>query len=427
MKRKMLFFERFMYVDGLTPINCLITVRLRGTLDPEHLRTALRKVQAKHPLLQARTVDEDGEPYLVIDKGTPEIPLRVVERNSDDDWQAHTVAEWQVPFNPKTGPLLRLVWIRSAELSELMLVAHHCICDGGALIAVLREVLQVTDEPETELTPYISYARLEDLVPIEVLADPQMLRQVRRKEFLNKLLLAVIAKKMTKPLTGEPYVLYRNASVAEFTAMSKRCSTEGTSFFAALCVAYLQAFRAVQGRAARNKIMCPVNIRRFIRTIKEDMMFSFAPTIALSLPKGSAMEFWDLARGMKQSVTEKIDGMNVYEDLMVGDRMRSWVPRLVSFLRTSRGGHDLAFSNMGRLKLPATYTNFQVESVLGTSVAVPWRNTNTLITSYYENELVLAFVSNERFLSQQEAAAIQQRAFEILGAAMKEPIRIAAD
>ena len=54
MKRKMFFFERLMYVDGLTPVNCLITARLEGNIAAESLRSALHKVQGKHPLLSAK-------------------------------------------------------------------------------------------------------------------------------------------------------------------------------------------------------------------------------------------------------------------------------------------------------------------------------------------------------------------------------------
>ena len=167
MKRRMLFFERFMYIDGVTPINCVITARLRGSLNPEKLRAALSKVQAKHPLLRARVTEEEGEPWFVFDAEIPEIPLRIMERHAADDWQAITEAEWKSPFDMKAGPLLRLVWIRSDEVSELMFVAHHCVCDGGSLITLMREVLQVADQPATELTPYDSYRSFEDLVPAE--------------------------------------------------------------------------------------------------------------------------------------------------------------------------------------------------------------------------------------------------------------------
>jgi NRPS condensation-like uncharacterized protein len=421
MKRKMLFFERFMYIDGVTPINCIMTVRVRGAIDPDNLRAALNKVQARHPLLHTRVVQEGDEPYFVSDDETREIPLQIVERASSEDWQPRTVAEWKVPFDAKTGPLLRLVWIRSDDVSELMVIAHHCICDGGSVMTLIREVLQVTDQPETELVPYVSYNSIANLIPNEILTDPKVQRKVRRRAWLYKIFLGVLGSRTRALSAGDPYVIYWNANADELAAINHRCNAEDTNTYAALCVAFLQAFREIQGRAARNKIMCPVSIRRFIRSVKSDMLFAFAPTIELSLPKESSSDFWTLARQMKHSIGEKIEGMNAYEDLMLGDRMRSSLPRIINFLRSSKGGHDVAFSNMGRLRIPAKYKAFQVEAVVGSTVAVPWRNTNTLIATNFLNTMELSFLSNERFLPQREAQAIQQRALDLLKNAMVQP------
>ncbi|MEO6803786.1 MAG: condensation domain-containing protein [Granulicella sp.] len=427
MKRKMLFFERFMYVDGVTPINCVMTLRVRGTINPSNLRTALNKVQAKHPLLQARVIEEGGEPYFAFGDEVPEIPLEIVKRVSSEDWRARTAAEWKVPFDAKVGPLLRLVWIRSEEFSELMMIAHHCICDGGSVMTLIREVLQVTDEPETELVPYVSFSALTDLIPNEVLTDPKMQRRVQRRAWLYKVFLAVIASRTRALPASDPYVLYWNANAEELAAINHRCIAEDTNTYAAFCVAFLQAFREIQGRKAKNKIMCPVSIRRFIRSVKSDMLFAFAPTIELSLPKESRGDFWTLARQMKRSIGEKIEGMNAYEDLMLGARMLSSLPRIINFLRSSRGGHDVAFSNMGRLRIPSKYKAFQVEAVVGSTVAVPWRNTNTLIATNFLNAMELSFISNERFLPQREAQTIQQRALELLKQAMAIPHAPRAD
>ena len=421
MKRKMLFFERFMYVDGVTPINCVMTARVRGTLGAAHLQNALAKVQAKHPLLRARVVEEDGEPCFVIDESTPGIPVRIVPRESGDAWKAITVAEWKVPFDTKVGPLLRVVWLQAQNISELMLVAHHCICDGGSIANLLREILQATDEPETELTRYSAYASLEDLLPSHVLSDSKQVGRVKKKATGYKIFLAVLGCRRTKPLSGEPYALYWNEAADEFAAINARCNAEETNSYAALCVAFLLAFRHVQGKSARNKIMCPVSIRRFVRSIKSDMMFAFAPTVALSLDKDRHADFWTQARQMKYTLGKKIDAMNVYEQLMLGDEMRSSVTRIVNFLRTSRGGHDVAFSNVGRLKIPARYGSFSVEAIVGATVAVPWRNTNTLIMTHYLQDMTLSFISNERFLSRREAEAIMEKARKLLEDAMAEP------
>jgi NRPS condensation-like uncharacterized protein len=419
MKRKMLFFERFMYIDGVTPLNCLMTARIKGTIDAAHLQTAITKVQAKHPLLCARVVEEGGEPWFVLDEHTPSIPLAVIARKSAEDWRAITTEQWKIPFDTERGPLLRVIWIRSEEASELMLVGHHCICDGGSIMTLLREILEVTDKPETVLTRYTSYATLDDLVPGEVLADPVAQRAVRKKEILYRLLLAVMGRRNKKHLGGEPYVLYWNADAEEFAAINKRCSVEETNAYAALCVAYLLAFREVQGNAAKNRIMCPVSIRRFIRSVKSDMLFAFAPTIQLALSKSRETDFWTRSRQMKALIGEQIDGMKVYEDLMLGDRMRPYVQRIINFLRSSSGAHDIAFSNVGRLKIPPKYGTFTLEGVVGATVAVPWKNTNTLIMTHYASEMDLGFISNERFLPKRDAEAIQGAAIRLLREAMR--------
>jgi NRPS condensation-like uncharacterized protein len=421
MKRGMLFFERLMYIDGVTPLNCLMTARLRGTIDPNALRTALSKLQAKHPLLRARVVEEAGKPNFVFDDEVRPIPVRVVERQGDDDWREITVAEWKTPFATEQGPLMRVIWIRSEAVSEVMLVAHHCVCDGGSMMTLIREVLIVADHPETVLEPYTSYASLEDLIPAEILNDKKTLQGVRRKALLYKLFLAAVASRSTPFNVGEPYVLYWAAEAARFAAINDRCQAEGTSAYAALCVAYLQAFRKVQGRRAKNKIMCPVSIRRFIRAVRSDMMFAFAPTIPLSLPKEAEADFWVLARGMKQSIGEKVDGLDVYGELMLGAFMKASVHRVLNFLFSSRGGHDLAFSNVGRLKFATKYEHYQLEAVLGSTVMVPWRNTNTLIMTHFMNRMELGFLSNERFLPRVEAERIQREAIGILEDAIARP------
>jgi hypothetical protein len=69
---------------------------------------------------------------------------------------------------------------------------------------------------------------------------------------------------------------------------------------------------------------------------------------------------------------------------------------------------------MGRLEIPENYQTFEVDSFLGVTVAVPWRNATTLVTSQFRGQMDVAFVSNDCFLPYAEAAAIKERAIEIL-------------
>ena len=108
---------------------------------------------------------------------------------------------------------------------------------------------------------------------------------------------------------------------------------------------------------------------------------------------------------------------------MVADLMRDSVPRIINFLRSSKGGHDIAFSNVGRLKIETRYQTFTLEALIGGTVAVPWKNTNTLMATQFLQEIELGFISNERFLPQHEALAIRDRALQFFMDAMAQPLR----
>src|SRR5258708_6702882 len=246
MRRRMLFFERLMYVDGRTPVNCVMTARIRGILSPEDLRLALDKVQARHPLLRAVVEECDGQPEVVIRASPCKIPLRVVSRKTDEDWRSELAIEWKTPFPMDRGPLIRLVWIRSEDISEILLVGHHCICDGASLVTIVRELLQVVDHPDLALAAYPPFKSLHDLIPEPVFADRKMAISVLLKATLFRLF-ALMVKTASPNREDDHYLIYWGASAEASSALSLRSKSEGCTPFAAMCVAFLKAFQYVEG------------------------------------------------------------------------------------------------------------------------------------------------------------------------------------
>jgi NRPS condensation-like uncharacterized protein len=360
-------------------------------------------------------VEEGGQVYFAFSDNPLKIPVRVVERNSDDDWTNETATEWKTPFNMSEGPMVRMVWIKSEGVSELMLIGHHCICDGTSLITIFREILQVVDQPDAQLTPYPPFQSLQDLFPQEVLSDLKMALLVKVKAALLRLFALTVRAVSTAP-AGEHYLIYWRAGAKESAALVNRCKGEGTTPYAAMCVAFLLAFRQVNSARFKNRIMCPVDIRRFISNIRADVMFNYAPPIPLRIDSriDPRTEFWDLARGLKQSMSEQIGRLNAYEHLMVAEELQTSIPKVFSFLRRSKGRHDFAFSNVGRLDMPDNYRGFRVDGLLGVTVAVPWRNATTLITAHFRGHTDIAFVSNDGFLPYAEAVAIKETAVKLL-------------
>lgn len=417
MQRKMLFFERLMYLDGRIPVNCLMTVRLRGRLFEENLRHALDKVQARHPSLRANVLEEQEHPSFVFRTDPAKIPLRIVNRRSDEDWRAETLTEWEHPFCLQREPPVRLTWIRSDEVSELLLVGHHCVCDGASLVTILRELLRATDQPDIALPPYEPFASLGDLIPAAVKPGWKMRVGVLFKAALFRIF-ALTIKKVHPTRSGEHYLIYWTAGEDMSAKLSGRCKSEGTTPYAAMCVAFLHAFQQIMGPRFKNKMMCPVNIRRFINNLDANVMFNYAPTISLSLGREPFGEFWSMARMVKQSMLDKVERLDAVEQLITAERLHSSASKLISLLLQSKGSYDFAFSNVGRLDIPDTYADFRLESFLGVTVALPWRNSTTLVTTQFRGQTDVAFVSNQNFLPRREAIAIQQRAIRTLTAAL---------
>jgi hypothetical protein len=162
--------------------------------------------------------------------------------------------------------------------------------------------------------------------------------------------------------------------------------------------------------------MCPVDIRRFISNIRADVVFNYAPPVPVSIDLriDPRTGFWDLARKLKQSMSEKISRLNAYEQLMGAEELLTSIPKAISFLRQSKGSYDFAFSNVGRISMPDSYRSFRVESLLGVTVAVPWRNATTVVTTSFRGCADIAFVSNDGFLPYAEAVAIKETAVRLL-------------
>src|SRR5882672_7198353 len=130
MKRPMAMFQRAMYLEGSLYMNVMITVRIRGSLKEQQLRHALARIQEKHGTLRCLIVQEGGRPYFVEQAQPPAIPIRIVERSSDDDWFDVSMQDSLQRFDGSKLPLARLVWLRGELEHELLLICSHALCDG---------------------------------------------------------------------------------------------------------------------------------------------------------------------------------------------------------------------------------------------------------------------------------------------------------
>jgi len=418
MKRRLILGERIMHVDAKTPLNCVFTAKVSGSISEENLHRALHKIQQKHPLLQMN-IDATGKtPYFVLNENMGKIPVRITERATNDDWLAESKTEWYKLFDAPNLPLARVVWLRGETESEFLLVLPHCICDGTTILNLMRELMTLTNDPEQELAPYPSFLCVRDLLPNDFTITRAGHFKGKIFAALGRLFFFFKATSGNNTSRGN-YAVHWKISVDDTKKLLLKCKEENTTVHAAICVAFMEAFKHVQGTGAHGKVICPVDIRRFVETIKQDTMFAFAPIAELKLDQTESA-FWTKTRKLKTDLEAKIAEMKVYDLLSMSEYFHSSVNKMIGFLKTTKGTHDVTLSNMGLLNIPKTYKNFVVETIYSPTVAFPWKNANTLVVSTFNGQLDFSLMSNESFLREFEAWQIKDRAMELIKESFNE-------
>ena len=125
--------------DQLSPeaslaYNESLRMRLKGELDVRALTAALDGLVARHESLRS-TISPDGT-QLLIGEAAPVSLAQHDLQQLDPDAQKRRLEEAgraavREPFQLETGPLFRAALYRlSAHENELLMTAHHAVCDG---------------------------------------------------------------------------------------------------------------------------------------------------------------------------------------------------------------------------------------------------------------------------------------------------------
>jgi hypothetical protein len=418
--------ERTLYRDGRTPFTSVFTVQIKGELNEARLRAALARVQAKHPLLRSVIEDADGGPrFVLLDRPAP-IPLRIVERTGADHWQTEARREWVAPFDARSKPLVRVVWLRAGDVNELLLVGHHCICDGRSGITLVRDCLSAYDQPDHDLGVCEALGAIEDIVPSAVLEDRRFQRRVRWKAGILRLTLFLKRRGANTPgpgIAAEQMYFHRwNIGNAATVALTERCRSEHVTILAAASVAFMQAFRDVRGAQGLRKTCAMVDARRFLSEMRADAMFGLAPSVALrtkGLPPPQDMSaggFWARARTIRADLSRRIDrlGANLYATLAALERLHDRYAGLVAFFESAPTVRNVTLSNLGRLDLPQQYRSVWLERIYSPLVMVSPTPANTVVMSSFAGEMEFAIISDEHSLPRAHALDIAARAMEIV-------------
>ena len=407
--------ERIMYVQQAQTVNCLFPVSITGDIQPAQVEKALAYIQQKHPLLRAIVEENDGIPTFVVQTEPAPIPMIAYERKSEVYWEEISAQHWHQHIDVQKGPLMQLVWIRSERKMEFILICPHCIADGVSMTTLMREFLQMLDNDHTAMQE--PPQRLITAIDL-----PQRTAQIKRMAFAIKgsigrvMAHALLPKKRDeRKLIDQKasYMLRGRLDEDTMNEIHHYCKIHGISLYAWVAAVFLKTFGIIFPKEAKGKLICPVDIRRFVPAIKHDQLFAFAPIMDLKMTQ-KAQTTLDLAKRIKEQLAMGLKKMDIAGVLYMNEHFQSVVPKLLNHLMTTRGSHDFTCSNMGKLAIPDQFRSFTVDAIYSPSVVFPWRNPHTLVMSSYNHVLDFTFMSNEQVLPLEQAREFMNQSLQAL-------------
>lgn len=288
-------------IEQIAEMNIACLVRLEGRVSLDQLRSALARVQGKHPVLRALIRKEEQGLYYE-QNSAPEIPLRVVARNSEKHSRQVCQTELSTIL-AEDEPLLRVVWLQSEWESELLLTTSHRICDLMSMFTIVQEVVRSLHSDE-EL---ISYG---PITTQDIIGDYQPLQPWKSKltaRLVNGLL-KLIPQSRHQPDNKESHLEWK-AERPFLTALKHRCKAEGVSVHAVLAVTLERALFAVVGREKAPKwIINPIDLRRGrFSALTSDMLFYGGGNFKISTSTSPDMPFWARVRAVNAEIRKEID------------------------------------------------------------------------------------------------------------------------
>lgn len=400
--RKMTNTERVFYM--YPGCNVAVVARIRGTISEPDLRRALEKVLRMHPFIGAKIVVDGRHDAWFSDDNVPPPPLRVVQRTSDTQWFSEMKSEQRIPFDLGKGPLIRFVLIHSPDISDLVIVCNHTICDGMALANLVRDLLELYANPGQEIT-VLSPPDMMDFLPKN--------GGISLKVLLTRLFTTYGNWKWRKSphyFSQEDYdaiitaywekwdygAVLLKLEPEETASLSARCRNEGVTIGSAITAACIAAHEDITGAFAGNfrVVSIPFDLRRHATPPVGDVFCLCVGGSQFSFTYQSEKPFWENVSVLHAEIhkrVEKLDsaGMEVpdfdpsfIDAFACFASLKKSIPeaytRTVTLSRFSRDTKNIAFSfarnyekitpgtiasNLGRLNIPDTYGDLRIESI----------------------------------------------------------------
>jgi len=337
------------YQRKITPIERLFTrspfsvvtmvTRIKGEVTESLLREAIHKAQQRHPNLRVRIREGNDHIPWFTSEGVQDIPVVVVPRKSQDDW-IHIYAEAaKVPFDFEKRPAIRFFLVHSPEISELIILCHHIICDGLSLAFLARDLMTLLGDPDRDPPP------LPDPQPISLDNLPDGVSQNGLvKYFIERINRQWDGEKIH--FDQEDYyslceaywnnfhheILSIELDEYQTSRIVDRCREMGVTVNSALAAAFVGAQTIIQGDLLNQPTLgSAASVRDRLNNPETDIMGFYAGVVILKFRYDQSKNFWENALRLHKKLNPLYTNKNLFKDFLSWLYLRPAILESINF------------------------------------------------------------------------------------------------
>jgi len=336
-ERKVTGAERFFSHSPFSIVT--MVARIKGNITEEMLKNAVAKIQQRHALLRVRIKDDHDHALWFTSEGVQEIPIDIIPRKSANDWiKIHAEAS-KIPYEFETHPAIRFILVQSPDVSELIILCHHIICDGMSLAYLARDLMVHLGDPsrEVEVLPAPEPITLDNL-PGDVSLSGLV------KFFINRMNqkwveeIVFFDQEDYKVLTKTYWDNYQHElfsielSEEETSVLVARCRKENITVNSALTAAFSGAQSFVAGEKPHHaKTAIAASLRDRLPNPPGEAVGYYASGFELRLKYNHKKGFWDNARKYHKKIKPNFTNKKVFGDLPAWLQMDSNIYEALNF------------------------------------------------------------------------------------------------
>jgi NRPS condensation-like uncharacterized protein len=284
------------------------------------LKNAVAKVQQRHALLRVRIKDDKDHDQWFTSEGVQKIPIEILPRTSENDWiKIHAEAS-KIPYEFETRPAIRFILVQSPDVSELIILCHHIICDGMSLAYLARDLMVYLGDParEVEVLPAPAPIALDNL-------PGDVSQSGLRKFFINRMNrqwaeegiyfdnedYRVLTKTYWDNYSHKIFSI--ELSEEETSALVARCREESVTVTSALTTAFGEAQSYVEGEKPYHaRTVIATSLRDRLPNPPGEGMGFYAAGIELKLKYNDKKSFWENARKSHKKIRPNFTNKKVF-------------------------------------------------------------------------------------------------------------------